>query len=199
LGISDFIAQPKPNGYKSIHTKVFDHKGNILEIQIRSQEMHLQAELGAAAHFAYATAKNSGVEDEKLENGVGFVVSKKMEWVKELADWKNQIVSVHERQKDLKLDTLSKHIYVFSPKGDVYDLPENATPIDYAFSVHTNLGFYISSVKVNGKIAQVNYPLKSGDVVEILKSRVKKLPNKNWLRFVKSNRAKSKLRQALQQ
>ncbi len=199
LGISDFIAQPKPNGYKSIHTKVFDHKGNILEIQIRSQDMHLQAELGAAAHFAYAVAKNSGVEDKKLENGVGFVVSKKMEWVKELAGWKNQIVSVHERQKDLKLDTLSKHIYVFSPKGDVYDLPENATPIDYAFSVHTNLGFYISSVKVNGKIAQVNYPLKSGDVVEILKSRAKKLPNKNWLRFVKSNRAKSKLRQALQQ
>jgi GTP pyrophosphokinase len=122
-----------------------------------------------------------------------------MEWVKELANWKNQIVSVHEQQKDLKLDTLSRHIYVFSPKGDVFDLPENATPVDYAFSVHTNLGFYIASVKVNGKISQIDHTLKSGDVVEILKSRTKKPPNKNWLRFVKSNRAISKLRRALQQ
>lgn len=199
LGISDFIAQPKPNGYRSIHTKVFDHKGNILEIQIRSEEMHLQAELGAAAHFAYSQAKNSGASDEKLELGRAFTVDKKMAWVKELADWKNQIESASEQQDDLKLDTLSRHIYVFSPKGDVFDLPELSTPVDYAFSVHTNLGFYISSVKVNGKIAPVDLCLKSGDVVEILKSRTKRPPNKNWLRFVKTHTAKSKLRQALQQ
>ncbi len=199
LGISDFIAQPKPNGYRSIHTKVFDHKGNILEIQIRSEEMHRQAELGAAAHFAYSQAKNSGVSDEKLEKGKGFVVSEKMAWVQELADWKKQIESTHEQSSDLKLDALSKHIFVFSPKGDVFDLPENSTPVDYAFRVHTNLGFYISSVKVNGKIAPVDQLLKSGDVVEILKSRVKKPANKNWLRFVRSHRAKSKLRHDLQQ
>lgn len=199
LGISDFIAQPKPNGYRSIHTKVFDHKGNILEIQIRSEEMHLQAEMGAAAHFAYSQAKNSGVPDEKLETGTGFVVNKKMEWVKELADWKRQIESVHEQQTDLKLDTLSKHIYTFSPKGDVFDLPEDSTPVDYAFSVHTSLGFFISSVKVNGKISSIDHKLKSGDVVEILKSRTKKPPNKNWLRFVKTHTAKENIRKALQQ
>ena len=197
LGISDFIAQPKPNGYRSIHTKVFDHKGNILEIQIRSQEMHLQAEMGAAAHFAYSHAKNIGVSGDKLQSGTGFVVAEKMAWVQELADWKKQIESVHQQKTDLKLDALSKHIFVFSPKGDVFDLPENATPVDYAFSVHTNLGFFISSVKVNGKIAAVDSQLKSGDVIEILKSRARRPPNKNWLRFVKTHRAKEKLRKAL--
>ncbi len=198
LGISDFIAQPKPNGYQSIHTKVFDHKGNILEIQIRSEQMHLQAELGAAAHFAYSAAKNAGVADEKLESGKGFVLDEKMSWVQELANWKKQIESVHEQESDLKLDALSKHIFVFSPKGDVYDLPENSTPVDYAFAVHTNLGFYISSVKVNGRISSVDQALKSGDVIEILKSRVRKPVNKNWLRFVKTHRAKEKLRHQTQ-
>lgn len=197
LGISDFIAQPKPNGYRSIHTKVFDHKGNILEIQIRSEEMHIQAEYGAAAHFAYAQAKNTGVSDEKLESGTGFVVSEKMAWVQELADWKKQIESVHEQESDLKLETLSKHIFVFSPKGDVFDLPESSTPVDYAFRVHTSLGFYISSVKINGKIAPIDYQLKSGDVVDILKSRTRRPANKNWLRFVKTRRAKERLRRAL--
>lgn len=197
LGVSDFIAQPKPNGYRSIHTKVFDHKGNILEIQIRSEEMHLQAEYGAAAHFAYAEAKNSGVDSKKLESGTAFSVTEKMSWVNELASWKDQIETVHEQELDLKVDALTQHIFVFSPKGDVFDLPENSTPVDYAFRVHTNLGFYINSVKVNGKIAPIDQPLKSGDVIEILKSKAKKSPNKNWLRFVMTHRAKDKLRKAL--
>src|SRR5258706_135961 len=156
LGISDFIAQPKPNGYQSIHTKVFDNKGNIVEIQIRSEAMHLQAEMGAAAHFAYAQAKNVGVSDEKLEKGIAFKVTDKMAWVNQLAGWQQQIQGEKESLSDFKLDALSHHIYVFSPKGDVYDLPENSTPIDYAFNVHSALGFYIQSVKVNGKIAPID-------------------------------------------
>lgn len=194
LGISDFIAQPKPNGYRSIHTKVFDHKGNIIEIQIRSEEMHIQAEYGAAAHFAYSQAKNSGVSSDKLQKGTAFKLDEKINWVKDLSDWKFQIETMHESSKELKSETLSSHIYVFSPKGDVFDLPENSTPVDFAFAVHTNLGLYINSVKVNNKIASIDHILKSGDVVEILKSKSKKAPSRNWLRFVKTHQAKAKIR-----
>lgn len=198
LGISDFIAQPKPNGYRSIHTKVFDHKGNILEIQIRSKQMHLQAEYGAAAHFAYSEAKSAGVKDEQLQSGVAFKIDEKMAWVGELSNWKEQVESAHDQEKDLKLDALSKHIYVFSPKGDVFDLPEDATPIDYAFKVHTNLGFYISGIRINGKIGSISQALKSGDVVEILKSKTIRPASRNWLHVVKTSRAKSKIRKKLQ-
>ncbi len=173
LGISDFISQPKPNGYQSIHTKVFDNRGNIVEIQIRSEEMHSHAEFGAAAHFAYAHAKHQGATDEKLEKGTAFNIT------------------------DFSLDALSHHIYVFSPKGDVYDLPENSTPVDYAFNVHSNLGFYIQSAKINGKMASIDSKLKSGDLVEIIKTKSQKTPNRNWLRFVKTHKAKTEIRKAL--
>ncbi len=198
LGISDFIAQPKPNGYQSIHTKVFDHRGNTLEVQIRSKKMHLQAEYGAAAHFAYTQAKHNQKDSEKLESGTAFQVDEKMAWVTSLANWKEQVISAHSKNEDLKFEALSKHIYVFSPKGDVFDLPEGSTPIDYAFKVHTNLAFYISSVKVNGRIAAISQILKSGDVVEVLKSKTKKSPGRNWLSFVKTGRAKEKIKKALQ-
>jgi len=198
LGISDFIAQPKPNGYQSIHTKVFDNRGNIVEIQIRSEQMHLQAEYGAAAHFAYVGAKHKGASDEKLEKGIAFTISEKMAWVKQLSGWQQQVIGVKEALTDFHLDALSHHIYVFSPKGDVYDLPENSTPVDYAFNVHSNLGFFIQSAKVNDKIAAVDAKLKSGDVVEIIKTKKPKSPNKNWLRFVKTHKAKMEIKKALE-
>jgi len=193
LGISDFIAQPKPNGYRSIHTKVFDNKGNIVEIQIRSEEMHQQAEYGAAAHFAYAQAKMAGVSDDRLEKGVAFKVSEKMSWVSQLASWQ-QTVSNVENINQYKLDALAHHIYVFSPKGDVYDLPENSTPIDYAFSVHSDLGQFIHTAKINGRIVPLSAILKSGDVVEILKTKAKKKPNRDWLHFVKTSKARTEIR-----
>lgn len=193
LGISDFISQPKPNGYQSIHTKVFDNRGNIVEIQIRSEEMHLQAEFGAAAHFAYTHAKQRGASDESLEKGNAFTVSEKMAWVNQLAGWQKQVSSI----TDYRLDALSHHIYVFSPNGDVYDLPENSTPIDYAFTVHSDLGFFIQSAKVNGKISPIDSTLKSGDLVEIIKTKTPKTPNKNWLRFVKTHKAKTEIKKAL--
>jgi len=193
LGISDFIAQPKPNGYRSIHTKVFDNKGNIVEIQIRSEEMHQQAEYGAAAHFAYAQAKMAGVSDDRLEKGVAFKVSEKMSWVNQLASWQ-QTVSNVENINQYKLDALAHHIYVFSPKGDVYDLPENSTPIDYAFSVHSDLGQFIHTAKINGRIVPLSAILKSGDVVEILKTKAKKKPNRDWLHFVKTSKARTEIR-----
>lgn len=197
LGISDFIAQPKPNGYRSIHTKVFDHKGNIIEIQIRSESMHLQAELGAAAHFAYSEAKASGANSQSLEDGTAFKLSDKMSWVKELLSWKDHLQSSQQQNTNLKLDALSKHIYVFSPKGDVYDLPEDATPIDFAFRVHTNLGFYISSIKINNQISSISTRLKSGDLVEIVKSKTARPASPNWLYLVKTSRARNKIKKRL--
>lgn len=194
LGISDFIAQPKPNGYRSIHTKVFDNKGNIVEIQIRSEEMHLQAEYGAAAHFAYAQAKSHGVSDEKLEKGIAFKMTDKMSWVKQLASWQQQITESVDGLNAFKLDALAHHIYVFSPIGDVFDLPEGATPIDYAFSVHSDLGCHIHSAKVNSKIVPLNTELKSGDVVEIEKTKNIQKPNRDWLRFVKTSKARTEIR-----
>lgn len=197
-GISDFIAQPKPNGYQSIHTKIFDSMGNIVEIQIRSEEMHNQAEFGAAAHFAYSDAKSHGASDKKLEEGTAFKITDKMSWVKQLAGWQNQVGNTGDNLEDYKLDALSSHIYVFSPNGDVYDLPENSTPVDFAFNVHSDLGSYIQTVKINGKIASLDHPLKSGDIIEIQKSKTIKKPNKNWLRFVKTHKAKLEIRKVVQ-
>ena len=198
LGISDFISQPKPNGYQSIHTKVFDNRGNIVEIQIRSEQMHQQAEFGAAAHFAYTHAKHHGASGESLEKGTAFKISQKMSWVNQLAGWQQQVLGVKESLSDYKLDALSHHIYVFSPLGDVYDLPENATPVDYAFIVHSDLGFYIHSAKINGRIATIDSKLKSGDLVEIVKAKNPKPPNKNWLQFVKTRKAKVEIKKALE-
>lgn len=194
LGISDFISQPKPNGYRSIHTKVFDNKGNVVEIQIRSEEMHLQAEYGAAAHFAYAQAKSHGVSDELLEKGVAFKIDQKMAWVNQLAGWQQQIVDNVDGLNAYKLDALAHHIYVFSPKGDVFDLPEGATPVDYAFSVHTDLGLHIHTAKINGKIVSLNTELRSGDVVTIEKTKNIQKPNRDWLRFVKTSKARTEIK-----
>lgn len=193
IGISDFIAQPKPNGYQSIHTKVFDHKGNIIEVQIRTREMHQQAEYGPAAHTLYVQAKARGASDEQLERGISFRVQEKMDWIRELANWQKETESNEDYVDSLKLDALSERIYVFSPHGDVYDLPQGATPVDFAFAVHSDLGLHIQGAKVNQKIVPLNYQLKSGDLVEIIKSKGKHLPNRDWLSFVKTSKARGKI------
>lgn len=193
VGISDFIAQPKPNGYQSIHTKVFDHKGNIIEVQIRTRQMHEQAEYGAAAHTFYSSAKEKGVSDEKLEKGTAFQVKEKMDWIRELANWQKEVENNEEYVKNLRLDALSERIYVFSPLGDVYDLPVGATPVDFAFAVHTDLGFRIQGARVNQRIVPLSHKLKSGDLVEIIKSKEKRPPTRDWLLFVKTSKARSKI------
>lgn len=184
LGISDFIAQPKPNGYRSIHTKVFGPDGRIVEVQIRTFEMHDQAEHGVAAHWAYADAKAHGVSDAVLEEGRVTVSSDKLTWVKQLVEWQKEMSDTDEFTRAVKFDALTNRNFVFSPKGDVFDLPAGATPVDFAFSVHTVLGKYIAGAKVNGRIVTLDYKLKSGDVVEILKSKQVHIPNRDWLRFV---------------
>jgi guanosine-3',5'-bis(diphosphate) 3'-pyrophosphohydrolase len=193
LGVSDFIAQPKPNGYQSIHTKVFDPGRRIAEVQIRTHKMHEHAEYGIAAHWAYVLAKSEGIKDEVLEVRSIIVPEGKLSWVKQLVKWQKEITDSKEFLKAVKFDALRDRKFVFSPKGDVYDLPADATPVDFAYEVHTGLGRYIKAAKVNGKIAPLDRKLNSGDVVEILKTKVAKKPSRDWLNFVVTTTAKRKI------
>jgi GTP pyrophosphokinase len=182
-GVSDFIAQPKPNGYRSIHTKVFGPGGRIMEVQIRTYQMHDEAENGIAAHWHYSYQKSLSASDQKLESGV-FAPSEKMSWVKQLVAWQNEIVDSQEFLRTLKFDALSHRIFIFSPKGDVFDLPSGATPVDFAYAVHTELGSECKGAKVNDKLEPLDYKLKSGQIVEIMRSKNKKKPSRDWLNFV---------------
>ncbi len=196
-GVRDYISQPKPNGYRSIHTTVFGPEGRQSEVQIRTKRMHEEAEHGVAAHWAYGEAKSRGVTDTFLEK-VGVKASKEqLEWVKQLASWQEELTNSDEFLRAVKFDALGHRNFVFSPKGDVYDLPIGATPVDYAFAVHTDLGNYIKGSMVDGKIVPLNYKLKSGEVVEIIKTKNKRLPNRNWLDFVVTNAARSKIKKGL--
>jgi len=197
LGVSDFIAQPKPNGYQSIHTKVFGPEGRIVEVQIRTNKMHKQAEYGIAAHWAYSETK-SKKDSKGVSNDMGvFAARKKLEWVMQLADWQKEIKDSKDFLESVKFDALSQRIFVFSPKGDVYDLPKNSTPVDFAYAVHTDLGRFIKGAKVDGKIAPLEYKLSSGQVVEIIKSKNPKFPNTDWLEFVVTGQARRKINQYL--
>lgn len=191
-GVADFIAVPRPNGYRSIHTKVFGPKGRIIEIQIRTWEMHEEAENGIAAHWHYGFLKNRGASDEKLEAGT-FAPQEKLSWVKQLANWQQEVTDNQEFMQALKFDALSHRIFVFTPKGDVKDLPSGATPIDFAYAVHTELGDRTTGAKVNGKIVPFEHKLQSGDVCEILLSKEPRKPNLDWLQFVVTNLAKREI------
>jgi len=196
LGISDFIANPKPNGYRSIHTKIFGPKGKIVEIQIRTHEMHEQAEMGLAAHWQYSAAKASGASDSHLEKGQ-VKVGSKLNWVKQLVSWQKEMTDSKEYLDALKFDALQHRNLVFSPIGDVYDLPRGATPIDYAYAVHTKLGHQAAGAKVNGKMVALNHKLINGDVVEIIIDRKRQKPSHEWLDFVITTTARREILKAL--
>jgi len=196
IGISDFIAQPKPNGYRCLHTKVFGAEGRIVEVQIRTFLMHEEAEYGIAAHWAYGDLKASGAEDELLEKA-GAPRPRKLSWVKQLVEWQKELTDSEEFLRAVKFDALRHRNFVFSPQGDVYDLPAGATPVDFAYAVHTELGRYISGAKVDGKIAPLDYKLRSGQVVEILKSKNPKGPNSDWLEFVVTTEARREINKYL--
>jgi guanosine-3',5'-bis(diphosphate) 3'-pyrophosphohydrolase len=192
LGVSDFIATPKPNGYQSLHTKVFGPDGRIVELQIRTRAMHEQAEMGIAAHWYYSRAKSTGASDRKLEEGIPGP-SSKLDWVKQLAAWQQEIKDDDEYLKTLKFDALQHRLLVFSPKGDVYDLPAGSTPVDFAYAVHTDMGSQASGAKVNGKMVSLDYQLRNGDVVEILLDRKRKSPSRGWLDFVVTTTARREI------
>jgi len=197
IGVSDFIAQPKPNGYRSIHTKVLGSNGRIVEIQIRTKEMHEEAEFGIAAHWAYSSAKSQGAGEQELEKRGIKADSKKLSWVKQLAKWQKEIVDSKEFLEVVRFDTLKHRIFVFSPKGDVFDLPQDATPVDFAYAVHSGLGSFIKSVKVNGKMVSLDNKLKSGDIVEIIKTKNPRIVNKDWLKFVVTTLARREIQRDL--
>jgi len=191
LGMSDFIAQPKPNGYRSIHTRVFA-LGRVIEVQIRTEKMHEEAEWGVAAHWHYANEKQKETSEKKINEGF-FAPDEKINWVKELVAWQKEMADSREFIKSLKLDALKKRIFIFSPQGDVYDLPLGATPVDFAYAVHSDLGNNCRGARVDGQWVSLNYRLKSGQKVEIIKAKKKK-PSRDWLNFVVTKRARDKLK-----
>jgi GTP pyrophosphokinase len=194
VGIRDFIAQPKPNGYQSIHTNVFA-RGKIVEIQIRTKRMHELAEDGVAAHWHYSEEKTKGAKEHQISAGF-FAPSEKMGWVKEMVSWQKELVDSKEFLNSLKFDALRHRIFIFSPKGDVFDLPADATPVDFAYVVHSGLGDQCCGAKVDGKMVPLNFKLKSGQIVEIMIDKNKKGPSSDWLSFVMTHGAKSKIAKA---
>lgn len=194
--ISDFIAHPKPNGYQSIHLKVYGPDEIPFEIQVRSRRMHEEAEYGVAAHWNYAEKKESGLSDEKISQGFA-ASAEKLEWVKRLSQWQEEISSDTEFLKTVKTDLFGTRIFCFTPKGDVKDLPYGATPVDFAYRVHTTMGDLMTGAKVNGRVVSLGTKLQNGDVVEInLSKDLSKKPSRDWLRFVVTDSAKRKIKKA---
>ena len=191
--IKDYIALPKPNGYRSLHTSVFCLDNKITEIQIRTQEMHDEAENGIAAYWLYAQSKGSkGYAERKSV----IADSKELEWVNQLRNWQKQFSSREDFLESLKIDFFKDRIFAITPIGEVIDLPAGATPIDFAYNIHTEIGNSCAGAKVNGKIVNLDYELKSGDIVEILTQKNKK-PSKSWLEFVKTSIARTHIQAGL--
>ena len=179
----DYIAMPKPNNYQSLHTTVLSKDGNPFEIQIRTKQMHKVAELGIAAHFKYKEQKNTKDDfDEK------FV------WIREVVEWLTETENPKEAMENFKTDLIFQEIFVFTPKGKVISLPVGSTPVDFAFRIHSDIGYRCEGAKVNGKMVSLDYELDTGNIVEILTSKNIKGPSAGWLNFVKSNHAKSKIK-----
>jgi len=182
--IKDYIAQPKPNGYQSLHTTVFGEEGQIMEFQIRTQTMHDEAEYGVSSHWHYD------------EYGVR-LPAKNIVWAEELAKLQKEILTNLSDLEEMKIDFFRNHIFAFTPKGDVIDLPEDATPVDFAYHIHTDIGNHCNGAKVNDQLVSLDTPLKSGDVVEITTSKDRKGPSQDWLKTVKTHAAKTHIKNSL--
>lgn len=195
--LRDYIATPKPNGYRSIHTTVFGPEGIPFEIQIRTEEMHEQAEYGVAAHWHYDEVKSKVLSSVDLNKSL-VMDQDKMEWVKQLGKWQEEITDNKEFLKRIKIDFFGQRIFVLTPKGNIKDLPKGATPIDFAYTVHTYLGDKAMGAKVNGKLTSLDKKLESGDMVEILVSKDQhKKPSRDWLKYVVTSLARKKIKKAI--
>ncbi len=182
----DYIANPKDNMYRSLHTAVFGPKGKPMEVQIRTREMHEVAEYGIAAHWRY---KEQSKRNEYFDN--------KIAWIRQLMEWRQDVNDAQEFVSGMKTDVFQDRVYVFTPQGDVIDLPRGATPIDFAFHVHTELGYRCRGARVNGRLVSLDYQLQNGDQVEIISAK-RGGPSRDWLNpnlgYVKTQRARSKIR-----
>ena len=178
--VKDYIAQPKPNGYQSLHTTVFSDDGEVVEFQIRTEEMHAEARFGIAAHWHYDEKGSIKIDD-------------KFSWVRELSDWQ-QATDGKEYLEQLKLNVFQNRIFVFTPRGDVIDLPEGATPIDFAYHVHTEIGNQCTGARINNQLVKLDSVLKSGDMCEIIIDKKRKGPNPDWITFAKTSTAKNHIK-----
>lgn len=183
----DYIAMPKPNMYQSLHTTVIGPQGKTFEIQIRTFEMHRTAEYGIAAHWKYKEGDNNSETKEKN-------FESKLVWLRDMLEFQKETADAEEFIEGFKIDLFTDEIFLFTPKGVVIDLPNEATPIDFAYRIHTDIGNKCVGAKVNGKIVPLDYKLKTGEIVEVLTSNNAKGPNIDWLNIAKSNQAKSKIR-----
>lgn len=186
--IKDYIALPKPNGYQSLHTTVFGPDDRAVEIQMRTSGMHEEAENGIAAHWAYSEFKRTNTK-AYAEKKAAFARQNQLAWIEQLREWQKEFKKPDEFLESLKIDFFKNRIFVLSPKGDVFDLPDGATPVDFAYHVHSKMGHNAAGAKVNGKMVALDYLLKNSDIVEILIQKNKK-PSPDWLAFVKSAHAR---------
>jgi GTP diphosphokinase / guanosine-3',5'-bis(diphosphate) 3'-diphosphatase len=178
----DYIAMPKSNGYQSLHTTVITHTGEPIEIQIRTHEMHRVAEFGVAAHWTYKEGGKDASFDQKLS------------WLRSLLEWQSEVGDAESFLNTVKVDLFQDEVYVFTPRGDVINLPSDSTPVDFAYRIHTEVGHRCIGAKVNGRMVPLDYTLQNGEIVEILTSKGPHGPSRDWLNFVKSASAKERIR-----
>jgi GTP diphosphokinase / guanosine-3',5'-bis(diphosphate) 3'-diphosphatase len=184
--IKDFIAMPRPNGYQSLHTSVISERGFPFEVQIRTEEMHRRAEEGIAAHWKYKEGRVGDHRDERY-----------FQWLRQLLEVQQEIRDPQEFLQNLKIDLYPEEVYIFTPKGEVRSLPRGATPVDFAFSIHTDVGHHCVGARVNGKMVPLRTRLQNGDIVEIVTQAGHK-PSRDWLTFVVTSRARNKIKHVLQ-
>lgn len=180
----DYIAMPKPNMYQSLHTTLIGPNGEIFEVQIRTWDMHRTAEYGIAAHWKY---KEGNKDEDNFD--------KKLSWLRQMMEWQKEMNDPKEFMESLKIDLFTNEVFVFTPKGDVINLPAGSTPIDFAYRVHTAVGNKCVGAKIDGRIVPLDYKLKNGNIISVLTSSNSSGPSRDWLKIVKSSQAKSKIKQ----